>query len=301
MLSVGTIVGGAFRLVSERPAAVLAWTAIYFLGTVAMALAMRPFARAQAMMMNGGDPQAALAGLQAMFGGAMLLQLAFFLIYMILFAAALRAVLRPQEGGFAFIRLGGDELRLIGLTIFMVFCFYFGFVVVAIVLTLVVVVFAAAGGPGAAMIAGLLEMFVLLGLFVWLWVRLSLALPLTFLRQTFVLAESWRLTRGRFWTLFGGYFIVFVVVAVLGTAAAAVTAGPYLQEIARGGFRLQALQAAAQAQLARQMAGIDAMMVAGWVLSALVGGLSLALYGGATATAARRLAGDADGMAGTFA
>lgn len=301
MLSVGTIIGGAFRPVRERPAAVLAWAAVYFLATVAMTLAMRPFARAQATMMNGGDAQAALAGLQAMFGGAMLIQLGFFAIYMVLFAAALRAVLRPQEGGFAFIRLGADELRLIGLTIFMVFCFYFGFVVVAIVLTLIVALFAAAGGIGAAMIAGILEMIVLLCLFVWLSVRLSLALPLTFLRRTFVLAESWRLTRGRFWTLFGGYFIVFLLIAALGTAAAMVTAGPYLQEIARGGFTLQALQAAAQAQLARQLAGIDAMMVTGWVLGALVGGLSLALYGGAVATAARSLASDADQMAGTFA
>lgn len=301
MLSVGTIVGGAFGLVRERPAAVLAWAAIYFVGTVALALAMRPFIRAQAMMMNGSDPQAVLAALQAMFGGAMLIQLGFFAMYMVLLAASLRAVLRPEDGGFAFLRLGADELRLIGLTIFLLFCFYFGFIVVAIVLTLIVALFGAAGGLGAAMVVGFIEMIVLLGLFVWLSVRLSLALPLTLLRQTFVLAESWRLTRGRFWTLFGGYFVVFLVAAALGIAAAAVTAGPYLEEIARGGFTLQSLQAAAQAQLARQLAGIDAMMVAGWALGALAGALGLALYGGATATAARRLAADAGGMAGTFA
>jgi len=301
MLSVGAIVGGAFGLVRERPAAVLAWAAIYFVGTAAAMLAMRPFVQAQAMIMSGSDPQAVLAALQAMLGGAMLIQLGFFAMYMVLYAASLRAVLRPQDGGFAFLRLGADELRLIGLTIFLLFCFYFGFVVVAIVLTLVVALFGAAGGLGAAMIVGFIEMIVLLGLFVWLSVRLSLALPLTLLRQTFVLAESWRLTRGRFWTLFGGYFIVFLAAAAIGIAAASVTAGPYLQEIFRDGFTLKALQAMAQAQLARQLAGIDAMMVAGWALSALVGALCLALYGGATATAARQLAADGGGVAAPFA
>ena len=298
MLSVGKIVGGGFGLVRERPAAVLVWTAIYFVATVAMTFAMRPYARAQMALMNGGDAQTSLARFQSMFGLSMLIQLCFFVLYMVLLAAALRAALRPEEGGVAFIRLGGDELRLIGLAIFIFVCFYLGFIVIAIILTIVTALFGAVGGLGAAMIAGILEMIVLLCLFVWIWVRLSLALPLTFLRGTFVLAESWRLTRDRFWTLFGGYFILFLVVAALGVAAAAVTAGPYLAELARGGFTVRTLQAAGQAQLARP---IDATMVLGWALSALSGAFGLALFGGAVATATRALAADSEGMARTFA
>jgi len=43
------------------------------------------------------------------------------------------------------------------------------------------------------------------------------------------------------------------------------------------------------------------MMVIGWLLNGLLGGLSLALYGGAMAAAARELTADREGMARTFA
>jgi hypothetical protein len=145
------------------------------------------------------------------------------------------------------------------------------------------------------------EACLLTALAVWVLVRVSLAYPLTFLRGRIVIGEAWRLSHGRFWTLFGGYLIVFLVALALAIAVAMVTAWPLVEEIARRGFTLQTLQAVAQLQLARQAAGIDAMMVIGWLLNGLVGALSLALYGGAMATAARELAADSEGMARTFA
>jgi hypothetical protein len=43
------------------------------------------------------------------------------------------------------------------------------------------------------------------------------------------------------------------------------------------------------------------MTVVGWILSGLLGGLSIALIGGAVATATRDLTGDPEGVGRTFA
>ena len=48
----------------------------------------------------------------------------------------------------------------------------------------------------------------------WFYVKLSLSFPLTLLRRRFVIGEAWTLTKGRFWTLFGAYFMIFVIMFV---------------------------------------------------------------------------------------
>lgn len=298
MLSVGSIITGAFALVRTRPGTFLVWTLLYLVAVVAVALAMRPIQEAQ--IASAGNPRAALGNFGSVIGQSLLIQLGFFIAFMLLFTAALRAALRPEEGGLAFIRAGADELRLTGLAIFMFVCFYLGFIVLGVVLTLIAGALAAIGGVGAAIGVGIVEAIALLCLFAWIYVRLSLALPLTFMNKTFVLAQSWRLTRGRFWTLFGAYFVIGLILFVLTIAVGSVTAGSYLTELLQKGFSQQAMQQAMRHQLDRQ-ASLDAMVIFGWVLSAIVGALGIALGAGAVATVARTLAEEQAGIAETFA
>lgn len=298
MPTAGSIIGGAFGLVRTRPGAFLVWTLIYLAAVVGMALAMRPIYAAQ--LAPAADPRVAMAEFGSQFGMLMLVQLGFYIVVMLLFTAALRAALRPEEGGFAFIRIGGDELRLTGLAFFMVVCFYFAFIILGVILAIVAAALGAAGGVGAAIGVGVVEAIALLCLFAWVYVRLSLALPLTFMSKTFVLAQSWRLTRGRFWTLFGAYFVIGLILFVLAIAVGSVTSGSYLAELFQKGFSPQAMQQAMRHQLDRQTS-LDAMVIFGWVLTAIVGALGIALGAGATATAARALAEDRAGIAETFA
>ena len=130
---------------------------------------------------------------------------------------------------------------------------------------------------------------------------MSLSFPLTLLRGRITISESWRLTRGRFWILFRAYLLLYLLLMILTLGVAAVTLGDYLGAIARNGFTLQSLQAAAQAQLARQLGPVDAMMILGWLLAGFAGALSIALNGGALATAALHLADVRAEMAETFA
>ncbi|HEV2816973.1 MAG TPA: hypothetical protein VGW40_07115 [Allosphingosinicella sp.] len=298
MLTAGSIAGGGFRLVRERPGAVAVWTLVYLAGVVALGLAVMPSAEVRAAAAAGRPP---LAINTAPNLWIWLFELVFFLAFMVLFTAALRAALRPGESGFASLRLGMDELRMTGLALFLTIVLYLGLILIGLALAIPLNLLTLATGGTDVTILLVGEIVLLTPLAAWILVRLSLAYPLTLMRGRIVIGESWQLSRGRFWTLFGGYLIVVLVVTALSIAAAALTAGPQLLELLRGRLTLETLQAVAGWQLARQMEGVDAMMVAGWVLSALVGGLSVALYAGAMAAAARELAVDREGMARTFA
>ncbi len=300
MLSVSTIVSGGFRLVRERPLAVAVWAIVYLAATVAMTLAMRPVTEMQVAAM-GGDPQAELAGFMSMMGRMLLIQLIFMVIFLILFTASQRAVLRPEQDGFAFIRLGMDELRIVGLALLLTILFYLGMVVLALVVGLTIGAVAVAMGPEALPALVIVQMLVIFAFLIWCQVRLSLVFPLTLLRRKIVIGESWRLTSGRFWTLFGGYLVIALILLATGLAISAITSGSYLAELMRNGITLESLQAASQNQMVRQLDGIDAMTVIGWVLGALFGTLTVALFGGAIATAVGELVLDEEGIARTFA
>lgn len=295
MVSAGSILEGAFGLLRDHPAAVAVWGLIYFAAAAGMSLAIQP------ALGNLTDPEAMAANMQSMFGQLMLFQFGFFILYVAMWTAAQRAILRPSEGGIAFIRFGMAEIRMFIVMIILGITFYFGFVLAIIAVTLVAVAGYAAGGVAAAVAAAAIGSLLAFGIVTWLLVRLSLAFPLTLLRGDIVIGESWRLTQGRFWPLFGAYLVIFLVVTALGIAASFAATGSYLIDIIRNIQDPAALQGVIEAQMARQFGQVTAMTVLGWALSALAGTLTIALFGGALATAVRGLTAGQESMADTFA
>lgn len=294
MVSAGSILEGAFGLVRDHPAAVAVWALIYFAAVAGMSLAMQPF------LGNLTDPEAMAANMQNMFGQLMLFQFGFFILYVAMWTAALRAILRPSEGGLAFIRFGMDEIRMFIVMIILGIIFYFGFILAMIAVTLVAVAGYAAGGVVGAVAAAAIGSLLAFGIVIWLMVRLSLAFPLTLLRGDIVIGESWRLTKGRFWPLFGAYLVIFLVITALGIAASFATTGSYLVDIIQNIQDPAALQGIIEAQMARQFGQVTAMTVLGWALSAIAGALTIALGGGAVATAVRGLTAGQETVADTF-
>jgi hypothetical protein len=295
MLTVGTVLAGGFATLRTRPWAVAIWALVYIAAAVVVGLTMRSWF---APMMLGGTtpgPQA-ISQMMNMMSRLFLIELVYLVVILILFAAAMRAVIRPEAPGFAYIRLGGDEARIVGLAIFLFVLFYIALIVGMMVVTLIAVAVAGTAGAAAAVPVGILEGIVLIGVFVYVQVRLSLALPLTLLRGRFVLAESWRLTRGRFWSLFGAYFVFFLILFVLWLVVAAITLGPYFAELIAHRGDPQAFRAIMQAQMTRQFSLLPMAIVAA-ILNGLIGALSLAFYGGASATAALVLAPPVDPLA----
>src|SRR3954451_5367955 len=123
MLDVGMIIGGTFRLLRERLGSVLVWGMIYSLFAFAVGyFTVTSMTPVQAMGPHP-DPNQALTTMGGFFGKLVLIEFLFLCVYAILITAAQRAVLRPEESAFASIRFGGDEVRIIGLTLFLGFLF----------------------------------------------------------------------------------------------------------------------------------------------------------------------------------
>lgn len=302
MTSVSSILNGAFGLVRERPLAVLVWCGCYLAVTIGWALYWMPFQ--SALLTAGANPGRTIEDLPALFIGIGLFGLGAIIVQMVLITAAYRAVLRPRESGFAFLRFGMDEVRQIVLAIVMIVGFYILIFVGFFAIAFGGAFLAGIGTAGKVLgiLLGIVLGIAFLCLCIWLAVRLCVAFPLMVLRRRFAIGEAWRLSRGNFWTLFGAFIVVAVLYIVCAGVIGTLTAASYMSALMSGGIldpggKTSAVQ---QAAMIRQFTAITPMTVIGWVLSGLVGGVFIALNGGATATAVRDLTVDDDSLARQF-
>jgi hypothetical protein len=308
MLTVGTIVNGGFRLVRERPFSVAIWGLIYMAGAIAgFILVLGPLFAMQAGMMGGGE--AGPPNPLAMMGVVYLFDFGILFLLMVLMAAGLRAVLRPEESGFAFIRLGMDELRLFGLMLI----FLVGFMVLSIAFA---ILFAIVLGATGAMSGGYAPaegspfgriswavyalMLGFYALLFWLQVRLSPTIALTMIRQKIIIGEAWRLSRGHFWTMFGGFLVLGLILGAGYLAILFAVFAPFIGDVTRGTLGMDTLAAIQQGNFA-SLGGFGFMLILGAVGIAILAGIGIAFWSGGIATAtAALLEEDGEGVAAAF-
>jgi hypothetical protein len=209
-----------FRVVREHPWALLFW-ALYALalslvfGAIFVGLMGPDLTRLTAASAQGArDPAQTLAVMGRLLPGYGLLLAVGLVFNSILGAAMIRAVLRPTDDRFGFIRLGADELRQMALAAltFLVFLGAYVALVFALVIMGVLVGIIARTAGGLVVFLGVI---VGVGALAILGVRLSLAPALTFDAGRIDLFGSWSLTRGRFWPLFATYLLAFAMIAVV--------------------------------------------------------------------------------------
>ena len=212
-----------FRVVGRRPLSALVWALVWMVfayGGLAL-LFMYAAPSFQAALSGvphpGDDPKHAM---MAVFQLEMTLvrliwpfALLMWLVAVVLQAAVFRAVIEPRKRGFAYLRLGGDELRLAVLSIVLVILW----IIYCVALSL-------AGGAAIAASAHLEQpwrglavaavVIVAICLTITILVRLSLAAPMTFARKRLQIFDSWGVTSGRFWALVG----VILMIAILAIA-----------------------------------------------------------------------------------
>ncbi|WP_395652406.1 hypothetical protein [Brevundimonas sp.] len=214
-----------FRIVRRRPLAVLAWALAYIVFfAVGFAVVGQPalaIIRQAEALQGGAEPTAAeLVALSQGYGLVIgVIWPLMMLLGVMLSAAVARAVLQPKASAFGYLRLGMDELRLLGamIILFLLLLLYY---VVAIGICVGLGVYAHTSGQGWVwLLCVLAGIGAFLGL-VWLAVRLSLMAPIIVAENRFALFSSFALTKGRFWPLLGMTllsFVMTIVVSLLGT------------------------------------------------------------------------------------
>lgn len=222
-----------FRLVRRNPMALVAWTLLYavvsLLSLFAMSGAIGPLTewgeRMEALEGTSPTPEEVLAAFQGL--GQVMLSLSWLIpvslaVSAMLMAAVARAVLNPRAGGFGYLRLGMDELRVFVVTLVLGILMFCAWMALAV---LVGVLVGIAGASGANWMWLLVVLGALAGVaaIIWIAVRLSLAVPMTVAENRFAFFDSFSLTRGRFWSLLGMAVIAFVMVLVISLLSWVVT------------------------------------------------------------------------------
>ncbi len=226
--SFGGAVGAGFGVIARNPLAFLAWCAVYLvvaLGPLAlMAATIWPqFGALAALAEAEVDPDSPAATQQMMslmgqINALSLLQWATSLASSALIVGAVfRAVLEPQNRRWFFLRLGRQEfwLALCLVVVAVVAGLLAALSMFPIMITSLVLV---AAGPTQTLTPGVglglgAMVLIALGAMLWLFVRFSLGLPMSFAGSYFRLFESWTLTRGHAAKM----VLVGVVVSLLAT------------------------------------------------------------------------------------
>ena len=298
-MSVRSIIAGGIDLVRTQPRVVAIWIAIYLVGAAAAMVALRPF-MADMIVFQQEVAAHAAAGMSTppvfptgVFGWLILMEVVFLILGIVAFAAVVRATARPGGDRFAYLRLGMDELRLLGLGVLLVIAALAAEIVAIIALVLAGVLARLVAGDGATVAVVAILAILLVGAAIWAEVRLSLAGALTIIRGRIVIIDAWRATRGRFWTLLGVYAVLTIAFMVVGVVMVALSNPGLLAAYAR--LDQQAMANAAAAQLTRQAAGLSVgmmvQMMAGSAVMVVIGAVTI----GSVATAALELGGRGDG------
>jgi hypothetical protein len=287
--------GGGFRLIKERPGAMLIWTLIQLAMTIGTSFWTASLVQGLFDALLSGE---SVQSVQLSFAmQSLLVAVAIGVVSTILYAAVQRAILRPTEGGPGWLKLGMDEIRFLLIVVLYSIIFAVALIIAGVILGLF---FAGSGESGMQIMQILI---IILGFIAcsYFGTKLSLSFPLTLKEGTFSIGEGWSLSNGRFWTLYGAYFIILLILMAVGIASSVVTEPEYLSAVFQHGFSSPEADQASLLQFQKVAAGtIDAPVIIGWVLTALQGAIGVALLGGAAATAVQELTADEAGLGDTF-
>ena len=248
--SVTSAATSGFDVIGRAPLAVLAWGVVFLVALVAplamlAAVIIPQFVQLFSSMPPPGavdetvDP-ALMAQVLQLKGGMMGVNLISWvggtLVQAVIAGAVFRAVLEPGEKRFGYLRLGAGEgwLALVMLVeSVLIMIAYFVSVMIVMVISMIIYLGGSQLGEGGKLFSGALVGLVVLAAivaFVWAWLRLSMAGPMTFTERRFRLFESWAFTRGQSWRLLGLAALLALIVigievalyAIVGVGALAV-------------------------------------------------------------------------------
>jgi hypothetical protein len=239
-IAIADAVAAGFGLIRKRPGSVLVWGAVRTLYSFCAFALVAPlfFTRLGDILtrVRAGVPPdpATMTGLHS---ANILLSIAGAFVGAVLSCAVFRAVLKPDEGRFAFLRVGSAELFVFLLTIGLAVTAMVAAFAAAIPLITITIIAAVVHAKAAAVLIAIIGTIGLLVLLGWALLRLSIAGPMIVEDGKFHLADAWALTRGQVTELFmvaASLFIVLVVIEVVIGAIVLAVGIAFLSQAAGG-------------------------------------------------------------------
>jgi hypothetical protein len=217
-----------FGVIRRKPWAPLVWSALYASVLSALVVVLGgAFILALGRLMRATsshsqpDPAALFSLLGGVFGGYLLLIVVFWVLGAVINMAVVRAVLEPESGAFAYLRLGRAELWLM-LANFVLGILYALVSTVIAIPTTILLAMAMVMWPKLAPFVGLPIQLITWVVTIWLGLRFCMVAPMIFTDRKFRLFESWTFTRGRVVRLFQvGLLMAVATIGVYAVLAAA--------------------------------------------------------------------------------
>jgi hypothetical protein len=207
-----------FRVTWEKPRTLLIWTGFFLVVNLLMPLALfglglnTSLAELEAASANpSNDPSAALESFMALAPLYGILIPVGLIVQAVIAAAVFRLILDPEDSRRHPVQFGREEARLIALSL--IYTLLFILAVVAVVLVGGIAA-GLMGLTGAGPLFGVLIGFALSGLLVYVSVRMSLGPVITFSEDRLAIFDSWRLTQGLFWPMFGTYALAIIAILI---------------------------------------------------------------------------------------
>lgn len=212
-----------FRVVRRAPLSLVFWALFYLIVMVVAFAIMGPslasaMAAAERLESVGTPTIDDLMPMFSSFGLVFSILLPVSLLSSAVMSAAIaRSVLYPTQKALGYLRFGADELRVLAVSVALGIIFL---VLTGLIWGMTFALGAAAVNAPVLWVLVVLFFFVAWAAFIWLLVRLSLAVPMTLAEKRIVLFDSFKLTKGRVWPLLGMAIIAGVmsfVVSMLGS------------------------------------------------------------------------------------
>lgn len=278
MFSVSDAAFTGFRVVRAKPVILGWWTGLNLLFAVISAVVLVGLGGAalnDLRTLDQANPDlAAMGAIYGRLGPAYLILILISLVYYgIVYAAANRAVLQPDESRMGYLRFGGEEMKQ-ALLIFVLGLVFFGaYMALGIGGAILMAIFSAIGGTFGAILGVTLLLAVVVAGLVFLGVKLSLSSAQTFATGKFNVFGSWALTKGKFWPLLGSYVIAAIMVVIVYVLILGVFAGVVFVSSGMPG-----LTSIFSPDTSSFGSFLNPTTIGYYVISALVGALALPLW-----------------------
>lgn len=295
--SISEALGVGTGLVTRKPLAVLAWGVLpviivvplllLFAGTLITVIVEAARAGAD----RSAIAAAMLPQIGALFLFILLAVVIAWVVTAMISAAAFRAVLHPEQSSFGYLRLGPQELWLMAVN-FVIGLVFFGIGLALAIPQAIVNLAMLNSGAGERLTAVLLFTLAREVITIWIWLRLSMALPMTFAQRKFQLFKSWAITRGHTVQLLGFCVLAIIILSAINIVALCVGVGG---TFALAGGAIAAARANPEVFFASPQAVLAAAgpAIGLWaVLLVIIGGVSNAIFRAPFAYIYRSLAGD---------